>query len=73
MMNMGKGTRIIESFSNWLSGYDINENIAAAKVYMQKRYANRLKKDVRELTPEEKDKALTEEQFEEQFEIIEQI
>jgi hypothetical protein len=58
MMNMGKGTRIIESFSNWLSGYDINENIAAAKVYMQKRYANRLKKDVRELTPVEKDKAL---------------
>jgi hypothetical protein len=58
MMNMGKGTRIIESFPNWLSGYDINENIAAAKVYMQKRYANRLKKDVRELTPVEKDKAL---------------
>ena len=54
MENVG----LVESFSSWLSGYDINENIAAAKIYMQKKYANRLKKDVRELTPAEKDKAL---------------
>ena len=38
-----KNVGLVESFSNWLSGYDINENIAAAKVYMQKKYANRLK------------------------------
>jgi len=58
MMKVNKGTRIIESFSNWLSGYDINENIAAAKVYMQKKYAKEIKKELKDLTPSEKDKAL---------------
>jgi len=52
--------RIVESFSNWLAGHSLNENISAAKIYMQKRYAKRLRKDPNALTPEERDKALTE-------------
>jgi hypothetical protein len=54
MENVG----LVESFSNWLSGYDINENISAAKIYMQKRYAKEIKKELKDLTPSEKDKAL---------------
>jgi hypothetical protein len=51
--------RIVESFNNWLAGHSLNENIAAAKIYMQKRYAKRLRKDPNALTPEERDMALT--------------
>ena len=51
--------RIVESFINWLAGHSLNENIAAAKIYMQKRYAKRLRKDPNALTPEERDKSLT--------------
>ena len=51
--------RIVESFSNWLAGHSLNENISAAKIYMQKRYAKRLRKEANALTPEERDAALT--------------
>ena len=51
--------RIVESFNNWLAGHSLNENISAAKIYMQKRYAKRLRKDPNALTPEERDKSLT--------------
>ena len=51
--------RIVESFNAWLASQNINENISAAKIYMQKRYAKRLRKDPNTLTPEERDKALT--------------
>ena len=51
--------RIVESFNAWLASQNINENISAAKIYMQKRYAKRLRKDQNALTPEERDKALT--------------
>lgn len=51
--------RIIESFSNWKNSISIDENIAASKIYMQKKLATILKKPVSELTPEETAKALT--------------
>ena len=51
--------RIVESFNNWLQTQSVNENISAAKIYMQKRLAKRLRKDANELTPEERDQALT--------------
>lgn len=51
--------KIIESFSNWKNDSLINENIAAAKVYMQKMAADILRKPVSELTPGEITKALS--------------
>lgn len=55
----GDMKRIVESFSGWLiADLAINENIAAAKVYMQKKMAERLNKSVAELTPEERERAL---------------
>jgi hypothetical protein len=62
--------RIVESFSNWLAGHSLNENISAAKIYMQKRYAKRLRKDPNALTPEERDKALTEPAYLQILEIV---
>jgi len=55
----GDMKRIVESFSDWLNAdMAINENIAAAKVYMQKELAKRLSKNVADLTPEERERAL---------------
>ena len=45
---------IFESFVDW----SLNENISAAKAYMQKRYAKIHKKETNQLTPEEKEEAL---------------
>lgn len=49
-----KRSYIFESFIDW----SLNENISAAKAYMQKRYAKNRKMESGELTPEEKDEAL---------------
>jgi hypothetical protein len=54
-----KDMRIVESFAGWVrTDQLINENIAAAKVYMQKKMAAHLQKNVADLTPEEREKAL---------------
>lgn len=59
-IRIGKsGLLIFESFIEW----GLNENISAAKSYMQKKYASIHRKTVSELTPEEKDKALKDEAF----------
>ena len=52
--------RLIESFGGWTNHQEklILENIQAAKAYMQKVAAKRLEKDPRDLTPEERDRAL---------------
>lgn len=53
--------KLIESFKGWklIQESKVNENVQAAKAYMQKMEAARLRKDPRDLTPEEKDRALT--------------
>jgi hypothetical protein len=52
--------KVCESFNGWLETESINENqIASAKIFMQKRYANKLDKNSSELSKEEQDKALS--------------
>ena len=57
--------RLIESFGGWTNHQEklILENIQAAKAYMQKVAAKRLEKDPRDLTPEERDRALANPQY----------
>ena len=50
--------KICESFNAWLETKSINENIASAKIFMQKMYARELDKSQSTLTKEEQDRAL---------------
>lgn len=50
--------KICESFNAWLETKPINENIASAKIFMQKMYARELDKSQSTLTKEEQDRAL---------------
>jgi HEPN domain-containing protein len=51
--------KVCESFNDWLGTGSINESIFSAKIFMQKKYANRLRKNLNELSKEEQDKALS--------------
>jgi len=62
--------RIVESFSNWITSYEINENISAAKIFMQKRYAKRLRKEPNALTPEELVKAVEDPIYKEVIDMV---
>lgn len=50
--------KFLKPFSVWIENNSINENIAAAKSYIQKKEADKLGKTPEELTPEEREAAL---------------
>jgi hypothetical protein len=54
---------VLESFSIWLESQRVDENISAAKLFMQSRYAAQSNKSVNELTPEERDQALKDPEY----------
>jgi hypothetical protein len=62
--------KIIQSFKGWLNESLITENISAAKGYVQKRLADKLHKQVNELTPEEREKALLDQKYREIIELV---
>ena len=50
--------KFLKPFNVWIENNSINENIAAAKSYIQKKEADKLGKTPEELTPEEREAAL---------------
>jgi hypothetical protein len=54
---------VLESFRVWLDIQRIDENISATKGFMQSRYAEQLNKRANELTPEEREEALRDEDY----------
>lgn len=61
--------RIVESYISWKEG-KLNENLAAAKAYMEKEYAQEINKKSSELTPEEKNAALSNRAYQEIIKMI---
>ena len=55
--------KFLKPFNVWIENNSINENIAAAKSYIQKKEADKLGKTPEELTPEEREAALTDRKY----------